>query len=201
MRQTNKLKTPIVLRVALVLLFAMLITSYMMGGIYARYSTAVTGTASASVAKISYKFEPPLTNGELFLSSHTLDTNDVPTNCDVLAFEETFTLFNDGDVSYDYVLTLTLTCGGQSLSDYSLTSISNIVYVASTEATTMFEPGKFYYYVGEDTALQVADSPTLTGTLGVGEQVMYRIIYFAEITATFNQKNELVYNITCTQID
>ena len=200
MRQQN-VKIPFVFRVGIVLLCTLLITSHMMGGLYARYSTSVTGTASATVAKISYKFDPDLTNGEWFLSSHPLDTNDVPANCDVIAFEETFTLINDGDVAYEYNLALTITYEDQELADYKLTSISNFVYVASTESTTMFETDKFYYYVGEGTALQVADSPTLTGTLGVGEQATYRILYFARITAKFNQQNELGFSITCTQKD
>lgn len=200
MKQWN-IKAPLVFRLSVILLCALIVTSNMVGDLYARYTASVMGTATASVAKISYKFEPSLTNGELFLSSHPLDANDVPTNCDVVAFEETFTLINDGDVAYEYNLSLTITHENQELADYKLTSISNFGYVVSTESTTMFETGKFYYYVGENTALQEANSPTLTGTLGVGEAVTYRILYFVKITAKFNQKNELRYNIRCTQID
>ena len=200
MKKFNR-KTPLVFPIGLCLLCALFITSHMMSGLYARYSTSVTGSATAKVAKISYAFEPSLTNGELFLSSHPLDTNYVPASCDVIAFEETFTLINDGKVAYDFVLNLTLTCDNEEMDDYKLTSISNFAYVPSIDSITMFEPGKFYYYVGNDTTLKVANSPTLTGTLGVGEKVTYKILYFVKITAKFNQYNVLGYNIRCTQID
>lgn len=201
MKQSNK-KTPVVFYLSFVLLCAVLITTHMMSGLYARYSTTVAGSATTRVAQISYKFEPSLTNGELVVSSHPLDTNEIPPTCSVVAFEETFILINDGEVAYDYVLSLTLTHNNHDLSDYSLTSISNSAWVASTKTTTVFESGKFYYYTDDDSVLKSASSPTLTGTLGIGEKVTYKILYFINAdTAEFNQKNVLGYNITCTQID
>ena len=54
MRQLN-IKAPLVFRLGVVLFCAMLITFSMMGGLYARYSTTVTGEASAKVAKFDVK--------------------------------------------------------------------------------------------------------------------------------------------------
>lgn len=53
MRQSNT-KTPIVFRVALVLFCAMLISFSMMGGLYARYVTTISGSDSARVAKFVF---------------------------------------------------------------------------------------------------------------------------------------------------
>lgn len=50
MKQSN-IKTPLVFRIGLVLLCAIMFSCYMMSGLYARYSTAVTGSAAATVAK------------------------------------------------------------------------------------------------------------------------------------------------------
>ena len=52
MKQSN-IKTPLVFRIGVALLCAMLITSHMMGGLYARYHSGVTGNAAGSVAKFS----------------------------------------------------------------------------------------------------------------------------------------------------
>lgn len=53
MQQQNK-KTPLIFRVSLVLLCALVISTRLMGGLYARYSTTATGSDSARVAKFSF---------------------------------------------------------------------------------------------------------------------------------------------------
>ena len=52
MKQSN-IKTPLALRVGVALLCALLITSHMMGGLYARYYSGFTGNATANVAAFS----------------------------------------------------------------------------------------------------------------------------------------------------
>ena len=52
MRQFN-IKTPLVFKIGVALLCAMLITSYMMSGLYARYTVTATASDSARVAKFS----------------------------------------------------------------------------------------------------------------------------------------------------
>ena len=100
MRQLNKEKTPIVFRVGVVLLCAMLITTSMMGGLYARYTTTVTGSATARVAKIDVAVTY---DG---LPGYTL--KDVSFDTDVFAVVETFTVENNGEVSYTYDIQLRL---------------------------------------------------------------------------------------------
>ena len=111
MRQSN-IKTPLVFRVGIVLMYAMMLSCYLMSGLYARYTTTVTGSASARVAKISYKLTTPSSK-----STHQLDMNVLPDNCNIVAVDETFTLENDGEVAYNYTINLTLTYpNGQALS-------------------------------------------------------------------------------------
>ena len=49
MRQQNNIKTPIVFRIALVLLCVMLFSFYLIGGLYARYTASASGGDSARV--------------------------------------------------------------------------------------------------------------------------------------------------------
>lgn len=50
MKQSNKIKTPLVFKFGLVLLCVMLISTSMMGDLYARYATTVTASDSVRVA-------------------------------------------------------------------------------------------------------------------------------------------------------
>lgn len=53
MRQQN-IKAPIAFRLGLILLCLLLVTVYMMSGIYARYSSTATASSSARVAKFEF---------------------------------------------------------------------------------------------------------------------------------------------------
>jgi len=53
MKQQNR-KTPLVFRVSLVLLCALVVSLRLTGGLYARYSTTATGGDSARVAKFAF---------------------------------------------------------------------------------------------------------------------------------------------------
>ena len=52
-RKNKEQKTPLIFRIGLILMCAMMISCYMMSGIYARYSTTVTGKATARTARFS----------------------------------------------------------------------------------------------------------------------------------------------------
>ena len=52
-RKNKEQKTPLIFRIGLILICAMMISCYMMSGIYARYSTTVTGKATARTARFS----------------------------------------------------------------------------------------------------------------------------------------------------
>lgn len=93
MKQSNK-KTPFVFRIGVALLCAMLITSHMMGELYARYHSSGTGSATASVAKFSVSCSS---------DSNTTKTLEIGS-------EETvtysFTVTNTSDVTIQYKIVI-----------------------------------------------------------------------------------------------
>lgn len=98
MRQSNR-KAPLVFRVGVALLCAMFITTNMMSGLYARYSSTVTGSASARVAKfdceVNYR-----TNG--------YGGDEMKLNQDIYAVIEEFQVLNSGEVSLKYDMEIKL---------------------------------------------------------------------------------------------
>ena len=94
MKQSN-IKTPLVFRIGVALLCAILTTSHMMGGLYARYHSGVTGNAAGSVAKFS-------------VSCFSSDDNITKTL--EIGSEETvtysFTVTNTSDVTIQYTIVI-----------------------------------------------------------------------------------------------
>lgn len=195
MRQSN-IKTPLVFRVGIVLMYAMMLSCYLMSGLYARYTTTVTGSASARVAKISYKLTTPSSK-----STHQLDMNVLPDNCNIVAVDETFTLENDGEVAYNYTINLSLTYpNGQVLSGYSLTTPATTVWLLSDGQEATVASGTFYYYL--DGSLGYLATPTITGQLEIGEKVTCLFYYFVDFDrASLDQEIIINYDIRCEQID
>lgn len=93
----NKIKTPAVFYVGVALLCALLVTSYMMGGLYARYTAGTKANATAPVAAFSFS----VTYGE---NSSQSQTFTLP--ADSMKPGETvsipFTVKNSGDVTVKY---------------------------------------------------------------------------------------------------
>ena len=195
MKQWN-IKTPLVFRLGMALLAALFVTCNMIGGFYARYTTTVSGSASASVAKISYKLTTPSSK-----STHQLDMNVLPDNCNIVAVDETFTLENDGEVAYNYTINLSLTYpNGQVLSGYSLTTPETTVWLVSDGQEATVSSGTFYYYL--DGSLGWSTTPTITGQLGIGEEVTCLFYYFVDFDhASLDQEIVINYDIRCEQID
>lgn len=92
MKQVN-IRTPLVFRLGVVLLCAMLITFSMMSGLYARYSTTVTGEASAQVAK----FDVQVSGDD---SGVSVDVSQATDNV------YTITIKNDSEVTVQYGLSV-----------------------------------------------------------------------------------------------
>jgi hypothetical protein len=91
MKQLN-IKTPLVFRLGVVLLCAMLITFSMVSGLYARYSSTVTGEASVQIAKFDVQI-----------------TGDANVSVDVSQATDnvyTITIKNDSDVTVQYGLSV-----------------------------------------------------------------------------------------------
>lgn len=98
MRQPNR-KAPLIFRVGLMLLCAMLVTTNMMGGLYARYSTTVIGSATARVAKF---------DREVNYRTNGYGGDEMNLNQDIYAVIEEFQVLNSGEVSLKYDMKIKL---------------------------------------------------------------------------------------------
>ena len=125
MKQLN-IKTPLVFRIGVALLCAMLITSHMTGGLYARYHFGATGNSTASVAKFS-------------VSCSSSDDNTTKTL--EIGSEETvtysFTVTNTSDVTIQYTITIENLPQGVNVSGNSGTF--TLKYGASENHTLTFK--------------------------------------------------------------
>lgn len=195
MNQWN-IKTPLVFRIGVALLCVLIITLNMIGNLYARYTTSVMGTATASVAKISYKLTTPSN-----VSKHQLDMNDLPDNCNIVAVDETFSIENDGEVAYNYTINLSLTDpNGQALSGYSLTTPATTVWLVSDSQEATVASGTFYYYLNGTLCSSL--TPTISGSLGIGEKAICLFYYCVDFDdASLDQEIVINYDIRCEQID
>ena len=208
MKQTH-IKTPPVFRFAVALLFAMILSFHCMGGLYARYSTSATDTTTARVAKISYAI-----NGSDSARSLVV-TADLGNQGSVIAVEESFTIFNDGEVAYDYSMSLSLTDqNSNGIAGYSLGAPAQNVFMLSASSKTnlpSYTPNGFYYKKNSNSSFDVSDAPRVSGTLNVGEADTYTILYFINLTQNsetglpsgvlLGKQVTLNYAVTCTQIN
>ena len=105
MKQVN-IRTPLVFRLGVVLLCAMLITFSMMSGLYARYSTTVTGEASAQVAK----FDVQVSGDDSGVSVAVSPTTDGL---------YTITIANESEVTVQYTLSVPSIAGINAAFDIS----------------------------------------------------------------------------------
>ena len=211
MKQLN-IKTPLMFSIVVTLLSALLITSHMVSGLYAKYSTTASGSSSARVAKISYHIYGQSSN-------HSFPNTSLHDGA-VFAVEESFTVTNDGDVAFDYVLDLTLKdAEDQDIAGYTLlvpgsggSSLSEIhVLNSNGSITEEYVPtGQFFCQRlenGEWTDLS-SNAATISGTLLIGESHTYRIRYYIDMSdhsgddtdVAFGHAANLNYTITCTQI-
>ena len=92
MKQSN-IKTPIVFRLGIALLWVMLITLHMMGGTYAKYQSGATGKVTAGIARFGVSYSSP---------------DDNTTKTMEIGSEETvtysFTVTNTSDVTIQYTI-------------------------------------------------------------------------------------------------
>ena len=211
MKKQN-IKTPSVFVLGLMLMYAVLLTTCMASGTYARYTSSATGSSTATVAQISYQINAQNSN-------HSVAGTDLHEGA-IFAVEETFTIVNDGDVSYDYSLDLTLTdVNGAAIPGYTLnvpgtTPQTEIHVMKSGSIEHENVQGGMFYYERLDTGGSVVDShssanATITGTLPFGASHTYRVRYNIDMRSNtgtdadidFGIAAQLRYAITCTQID
>jgi hypothetical protein len=206
----SNIKTPILFRVGVAMLCAVLFSSYMMSGLYARYSSNVTGSATAQVAKFSYKI---FANG----SEHSIPANisDIIGNGGaVFAVEESFTIENDGEVSFEYDVNLSITDKqGDAVDGYTLGAISEEVYMLSSNSKVdlpNYVENRLYYKLEGDTEWRVVEGSSISDILKFGSSHTYTVLYFIDLTTSdsglpsdtrLNESIDLKYDVTCTQVD
>ena len=110
MKKTN-IKIPIVFRVGMLLLCAFLLSSHMMGGLYARYSTQATASDSIFVAEFSFKDD--LSEQSLSIPISLKPGESIPT---------TINITNDGDVTIRYVAKIENLTDNLPIEDQTFTS-------------------------------------------------------------------------------
>ena len=125
MRKTN-IKTPLVFQVGIGLLFAMLLSCYMMGGLYARFFTMVTEGGSAKIARFDVVCSSPDAN-----SSKTLEIGSEET------VSYSFTVTNTSDVSIQYTIEIENLPQGVTVSGNSGTF--TLEFGASRDHTLTFQ--------------------------------------------------------------
>lgn len=122
MRQQNSIKTPIVFRIALLLLCTMLFSFYLIGGLYARYTSSASGADSARVAR--FEFTDDLT--EQFI---TLPLSLSPGE----HYDTSVKIHNKGEVAIHCVVTIENLTGNLPIETKTYTSST----IAKDEETTL----------------------------------------------------------------
>ena len=227
MGKQNK-KTPIVFRIALALLCVMLLTSYMISGVYSRFSTTAVVSNTATIAKIDIQ---TLGSSKVYTEFDGLEF--VGNSQDVYAVIEEFTVTNIGDVSYNYVLNLRLSSTANynsAVADRYITlaapeSLSSVKYISgvhtvnSVSASTLvgkstFDAGAAYYAVSTDNKatytwnkISVSNDnyKTITfptRTLAYNGEHHFKVVYFIKMSTSAQLKEmTLSYSARCEQID
>lgn len=214
-------KTPLVFQIGVVLFCAMMVSFHMMGGLYARYSAAAIGDSSARAAKIDCTVSyTPQTFGDKTIIKDTY-----------YAIVSEFTVYNSGEVAYNYTLTLSgsdilvgtenegyINYGAVVFSyplsttpDFGEFGVGNALKDVSVTGENIYyafmENGKYIWREiksGGDMN-QITLSPETE--LGISEIHYYKILYFVNIKKGFSENDittiecPVLYSITCEQID
>lgn len=222
MRQPNR-KAPLIFRVGLVLLCAMLITTNMMGGLYARYSTTVIGSATARVAKFS---GGTVTCDRSFNIDLTKVTNlsncfsaDDSSHIRYFAIDVDFSVkFDEAEVARKFILELiivpyeTIDGGNTSFECPENTTCKLNIDASEAINTANYIKDTLYYSVPNDTEVMVKEdgSLQLTGYVPIGApEYNFEVTYFIPISYSDSSSLEeikaesdiIAYNFICEQVD
>ncbi len=136
MRRSNKVKTPLVFRIGVALLCAMMLSCHMMRGLYARYFTTATGSDTASVAIFDVVCSSNDANTSKSLEIGSTDT-----------VTYVFTVKNTSDVTIQYTIEIENLPQGVTVSGNS--GNFSLGFGASREHTLTFQ--------ATDSATEVAE--------------------------------------------
>lgn len=229
MKQLNQ-KTPLVFRLAIVLLCCLLVSSHLLSGLYARYTSTASATSVVRVAK----FDQNIQSGGSEYSKLAVNIKKGT----IFAVIDSFVVENTGDVTFEYALKLKLSekTGSESYDAPSLPShmsfqapvrangvrLSHIRMTSDNtrgEIVTMdfaavcggktYTAGKIYYAYsdnGVDYTWVESNSAEMNGVLKPSAKRYYKIVYFldwSENIAAFTSFTpaSVLYSITCDQVD
>ena len=219
-------KTPLVFRIGLALLCAMILSTHLMGNLYARYSTTAVGSDRARVAKFA--------GGTVTLDSDALNNQMISGNQIIIwsgnndayhALIATFTLtFDACEVTREYSFSAsckdtatkcTFVCPSASNffkldgENYTAVDISKI-----DSSLTEVEQEKVYYRIGSsgswtsgklsDNKLTISD-PSFTISAEKEAQQTIQILFFVNAahsaTTDFSDTLSFDYALNCSQVD
>lgn len=199
-------KTPWVFRLGVSLLCALLLTTYWMGNLYARYSTTASGGDSARVAKFAggtievlqeentinqvFQFNAAIANGSYCIVEASFKVN-----------------FQQAEVARKYSIELTLVRTGAvdiatSEKDYGPTFVCpNSYYLVDGTTNTASKvpviPDGAVYNINDD-------SMVITGNLGLHDAPSYTITvyYFVPVEGMMDIESAyMTCNLICEQVD
>ena len=174
-----------------------------------KYVSQAESSAGARVARFSYAI-----SGDNSTKSIT-NTATLGNQGAVIAVEEIFTITNDGEVAYHYMLNLSIADqDSNSIEGYSLSAPTQNVFMLSSSSIINlpnYAENAFYFKKNNSTSFSASNAPQITGTLNVGESDTYTVLYFINLTpnsetglpsgVSLGKQVTLNYAVTCTQID
>lgn len=170
MKKPN-IKTPIVFRVGVIILCALLFSWRLVGDFYARYSTSVTTNNGARVAKIdcavNYEF-----SGYGNLGDISGDNNEV------FVIIEEFSVENTGEVAYEYDMKLKLSRDVSSATyDAPVAPPSGFSLYAPRNVGTTTDKVTYVYHPSADSTAGTTATKTASELTGFSQFTQNKVYY------------------------
>jgi hypothetical protein len=220
-RKNKEQKTPLIFRIGLILICAMMISCYMMSGIYARYSTTVTGKATARTARFSggtvtcdRSFNIDLATTENLKICFPTDNQR---HVKYFAIDVDFSIkFDEAEVVRKFILDLiivpfeTIDGGKTSFKCPEDTTCELNIETSKAINTANYVKDKLYYIIPDGIEITVTEDGNLqfTGDVPIGApeynlEVTYfiPIAYFSSLSSIEAESDIFAYNFVCEQVD
>ena len=224
-RKNKEQKTPLIFRIGLILICAMMISCYMMSGIYARYSTTVTGKATARTARFSGGTVTCDRSFNINLAEiENLDNcfpSDSQRHVKYFAVNVDFSIkFDEAEVARKFILELIImpyeTIDGRKTSFKCPENTTCKLNIDANEAinTANYVKDNLYYSIPEgiEITVTVTEDGNLqfTGDVPIGApEYNLKVTYFIPISYFASSSLEeikaesdiIAYNFICEQVD
>lgn len=144
MAKSNQ-KTPVVFRLGIILLCCMLFTTYLMGNLYARYTTTASGSDSARVAKFKVGSTFTDEDSQINVDLHFFDATKITDTITVVVSSESevavrYNVTVTMPENIDYTQWLSIELQGETYSKNSLIATDADTYVFTFETVGEFAP-------------------------------------------------------------